>query len=319
MSLPRVIFATAASLLLGLVSAAHAQINAADQLYWHTIYTGTNSRFDSQEMNLIRTENDFRRYWTRNTGQKGDMAPKNIDWVKENVLTLNLGTRRSSGYSVTVERVVKNGIYATVHAAELVPADGQFVIKSPSSPFVIIAIQKNSYQYRLSATTRENRGDVEIYSRDGVTISGQQNANYYVDPKYACNWNSLKSGTDSNILDAGMVVLNNQADLARYWERATGRGRDSVPQSVNWTEVRLVAIHLGQRKNDGFSVSVGAVEKRGMGAIIHATEFTPHPGQVVNFINTHPFIIIQVERSVSSFKLDLQSRQTSSDITVNGG
>jgi hypothetical protein len=71
-----------------------------------------------------------------NTNSAGLAAPAaSIDWSKQMLITVSLGSRPSGGYSVEIDRVTQQGSLWIVHAHESRPAEGSMQTQMITSPF----------------------------------------------------------------------------------------------------------------------------------------------------------------------------------------
>gem|GEM_PF-1717967 len=302
-------------LLAALAGSASAQFHGlptpTNTVNWRTFRTGTTSRISGQTMFVLHTENDFVSYWSRSTGQSGETAPRGVDWNKEKLVAIHLGNRPSSGFKVFVRSIDRGPSLAVIRAVEQTPIPGQYVAQVVSSPFVIVRVDKNAADYRLELSREEGQvGNGVIMGPGGISVRPDYDAPSapWVDPRFACDWSTLTSGSDCRTPDSGLFVLNSENDLQRYWERQVGRFASTAPRGVDWLRYKLVAVHLGERPNGGFGIAVQGVQRRGAYGIIHTVEETPIPGSFVSREKSRPFVIIKVERSVVQFKLDQTSR-----------
>jgi hypothetical protein len=132
-------------------------------------------------------------------------------------------------------------------------------------------------------------------------------------------WRTFKTGTASQFNDQEMIVLNTENDFLNYWPRAMGKPALSAPNGVDWIKYKLVAIHLGSRPTSGYNLVVQNIVRNGGYATIHAVEETPLKGQYVAPIASSPWVIVKVERSAASFKLEMTSRQARPAIILGPG
>ncbi len=293
-----------------------ATFGRANMIDWGTFKVGTASNYHQQELVVLNTENDLISYWPRAMGGSAFAVPKGVDWLKYKLVALHLGTRPTSGYGLIVQNIVRDGGYATIHAVEETPLPNQYVASVPSNPWVIVKVERSAVSFRLQMTSRQARPAI-ILNRGGSYVGpGDNDGAGWIDPRYQCDWATYRSGHVSEIAHPEMFVLNTEADFQTYYSRAFG---GHAPRAgVDWYRERLVAVHLGAKRTTGFGVSVRNVSKDGAYGTIVAVEETPIPGQFVTRVETSPFVIIRVERSVVRFSLSMTAKQAKSGIAIIG-
>ncbi len=308
-------------LVLSFVSAG-AQIGQgttwgrANMVDWRTFRSGAASNFNTQELVLLNTENDFLSYWPRAMGSPALSAPNGVDWIKYRLVAVHLGSRPTSGFGIHVQNIVRDGGHATIHAVEETPLSNQYVANVSSSPWVIVKVERNAVAFKLQMSSRQARPSI-ILGPGGTYIGpGDNDGAGWVDPRYQCDWGTYRTGYDSLIEVPQMFVLNTEIDFQNYFSKAFG-GR-APWAGIDWYKYRLVAVHLGARQTTGFAVTVRNVTKNGAFGTIVAVEETPIPGQFVSRVETSPFVIVRVERSVVQFSLDMTAKQAKSGIAIIG-
>ena len=290
-----------------------ATFGRGNMVDWRTFKSGTSSKFNDPEMVVLNTENDYLSYWQR---AMGGTAPTGNDWIKYRLVAVHLGNRPTSGYGIFVQNIVKDGAHAMVHAVEEIPIPGQYVAKIACSPWVLVKVERTSVAFRLQMTSRQARPAIILGPGGSYIGPGDNDGAGWVDPKFQCDWGTYRAGYASGIREPGIFVLNTEADFQNYYERAFG-GR--APRAgVDWYRYRLVAVHLGCRKTTGYGVSVRNVLKNAAYGTIVAVEETPIPGEYVTRVETSPFVIVRVERTMVQFTLDMTSKQAKSGVVIMG-
>jgi hypothetical protein len=288
----------------------------ANMIDWGTFKSGTTSKFLDPQMLVLNTENDFIAYWPRATGNSALSAPQGLDWNKYKLVAIHIGSRATSGYSVYVQNIVRDGAFATIHAVEATPLRNQYVAKVQTSPWVIVKVERNAVEFKLSLTSKQAQPSI-ILGPGGAYIGPKDNDGAgWVDPRLQADWGTYRQGATSRINDPQMLVLNTESEFIQYYERTFG-GR--APRAgIDWYRYRLVAIHLGVRPTTGYAVSVRNVIRNGVYGTIRAVEETPIPGQYVSRVETSPFVIVKVERNLVQFSLDISAKQAKDGIVITG-
>lgn len=303
---------------------AHAQAglgggkawNVHNQVNFQSFLSGTNSQIRNPEMTEILSENDFQVYWTRLTGQPAQNAPRNIDWKREKLLAIQLGARRTSGYSVMVQNIEKQGSFALVTAIESVPSRNQAVAQNITYPYTIVKVDRIVVPFRLNLQEREGMqigGANVIITAPGTAIVSPQNyerpGGGYVDPRFQIPYRDVYASANSRATQKGLLVINSAFQWQATWQSLTGEPGPSAPDQVDWRLDQLVVVQLGPRDTTGYSVEVLGVERTSRGAVVRAVEVTPVPGSSVRRRKTSPFAVIVVRRGNLSYSLDLQQRE----------
>ncbi|MBS1727987.1 MAG: protease complex subunit PrcB family protein [Armatimonadetes bacterium] len=108
---------------------------------WRTIASGTSSTETRQKLVLASERTELENYWM--PVLKQNRAQPLIDFNKDRVAIIFLGTRNTGGYSAQVSDVIgQGGATAIVCVNELIPGKKQPVTQSLTSPWVMIAIDR---------------------------------------------------------------------------------------------------------------------------------------------------------------------------------
>lgn len=292
--------------------------NPQDQVNFSAFRTGANSLIQTQGMFELPSEGEFQAYWARSTGQSPATAPRGVDWNRQKIVAIHLGKRPSGGYSVMVQKVVRQGSVAIISAVERKPIPGQYVSDAITSPFVLLKVDRITVPFRLSLTEgREGAipgGGSIIITDPGTVIVNpndytRRNGEGYVDPRFDTDWSVYNSGIRCNQSRSGLFSFDSQGDWGAYWSRVSGRPMNEAPNNIDWFKFRLVAVHLGTRPTGGYGLKIARVERNGSIGIIRAIEETPVPGSIVSQAQTSPYAIVKVPRNLTQFKLDLSTRE----------
>jgi hypothetical protein len=102
---------------------------------------GQNSQIDAARQVSTRSSDEWTRLWTQHAGGR---ARPNVDFNKEVVAAVFLGSRPSAGYGVEIVRVRDEGAALVVSYKETRPAPDSVAAQILTSPFHIVAIPKGS-------------------------------------------------------------------------------------------------------------------------------------------------------------------------------
>jgi hypothetical protein len=79
-----------------------------NQIEWRSYMNGTTCGITAPGTAIITTSGEFLAYWKRLAGNSN--IPKDVDFSREQLIAINLGTRPTGGYSVAVTEVVRRGV-----------------------------------------------------------------------------------------------------------------------------------------------------------------------------------------------------------------
>jgi hypothetical protein len=311
--------------LATLVGLAHAQTsiggkpwNPRDSVNYQTFQSGVRSNITAQSLIEIPSEADFQTYWSRSTGQPPSTAPRGVDWLRQKLIAVHLGTRPTGGYSVMVTNIERAGPVANVFALETKPAPRQVVDKSPTSPYALVTVDRIALPFRLSLSERSGAniggGHVIVTSPGTVIVNPNDfekpGGGGWRDPAHSVNWAHLQSGVHSRFTTSGFRVVSSLAEWQLLFGQMSAQAGAQTPDlAVDWLRERVVVVHLGRRSTGGYRIRVADVEKNGLTGVIRAIEEKPVPGGVSTQAVTSPYAVIKVPRNLASFKLDLSQER----------
>ena len=106
-----------------------------------SIDQGPESRIDMSKQVSARTADEWDALWKDHGGGRARPA---VDFTKEVVAAVFLGSRPSAGYSVQIVRARQEGASLVVSYRETRPAPGALAAQVLTSPYHIVAIPKGS-------------------------------------------------------------------------------------------------------------------------------------------------------------------------------
>lgn len=108
--------------------------NVSDE--FEIIYQSEFSGVPIKSYRVIRNIEDFRAFFI---SIKEDKVPK-IDFLKANVLVLNMGKKSTGGYNVFPEKLIDDGNKLIMVLKEIYPKEGEMVTMAFTSPICIVKI-----------------------------------------------------------------------------------------------------------------------------------------------------------------------------------
>jgi hypothetical protein len=102
---------------------------------------GQNSQVDAGKQMSARTASEWSALWMQHAGGR---ALPGVDFSKEVVVAVFLGTRSSAGYGVEIVRAREEGPVLVVSYKETRPAPDSVTAQILTSPYHIVAIPRGS-------------------------------------------------------------------------------------------------------------------------------------------------------------------------------
>lgn len=146
------------ALTMAFVAGASGQFGTVgqfgDPIKWRTYLEGDNCKITRAGLHLIQSEADWQTFWTKLSGQPASTAPRDIDWLKENLIAVTAGSRPTAGFSIYIETVDRTRASEYVlRGVEVTPMKGQVLAEMLTAPYVIIRIEKLAGNPQLSTRT----------------------------------------------------------------------------------------------------------------------------------------------------------------------
>lgn len=132
-------FVITSLLLLSCASAQHAN----QPVGFETLAKYVMSGHTEKKNYVITSKEDWERLWDKvaSNSYPRPAAPE-VDFSKQSLIAVFQGSQPSSGYSISVERLVKSGKKLKVYVREVSPADECRVLLVLTQPFEIIRTDK---------------------------------------------------------------------------------------------------------------------------------------------------------------------------------
>lgn len=145
------------ALLLVAIAIGTAQTAPAKpvEVAFKQVDSGGFSRQRTQRVFVIRSGDDFSAYLAT-TGRR--ITRPKIDWTTNELIAIHIGPAPSTGFGVTVKRVLTTGPHAvSIEIVKSTPPPGTMQAMHVTYPFVLISIARMAPKttYRLSAVTQD--------------------------------------------------------------------------------------------------------------------------------------------------------------------
>jgi len=131
-------------------------VSPGDVIPFRTLARGYQSGVSDAGVVVARDEDAWRALWRRHAATVLPRPePPAVDFEREMVVGVTLGTRSTGGFGVEVARVVaaEDGLF--VEATERAPAPGAMVPQVITQPFHMVAVPRREGDVRLSMAPRQ--------------------------------------------------------------------------------------------------------------------------------------------------------------------
>ncbi|HWP31591.1 MAG TPA: protease complex subunit PrcB family protein [Fimbriimonadales bacterium] len=118
-----------------------AMMGQVEKIPFSVYMSGEYCAIEKPSTRIITTQDAFEKYWHElyRNHEPIPEVPKNINWSKEMLIAIHLGTRRSGGYAVKVVSVLrKSRDEIIVYYAEKKPRKDEIVTMALTQPFTVI-------------------------------------------------------------------------------------------------------------------------------------------------------------------------------------
>lgn len=130
--------------------------HSSGKISFEVITSGAHSKIQQKQTQLLRSDGEWQIAWEKLTGNPGRTAPGQIDWVRNRLLVINLGTRPTGGYSVKLKDLYRKGIrQAVAEVVEYTPSPDMMVTQAITSPFVVVQIPATGENLTFSWAKQE--------------------------------------------------------------------------------------------------------------------------------------------------------------------
>lgn len=130
--------------LTGCASSGSSPEGVIEGLPMRSLAKGAMSGIRQAQRSVIRSPAAWRQFWDRHVLDRSPKPPPPaVDFEREMVLTVNMGMRRSGGYSVEIVEVSRKSGRIRVQVEETVPKPGSMVIMALTAPFHYVAVPRH--------------------------------------------------------------------------------------------------------------------------------------------------------------------------------
>lgn len=130
--------------MLGMVLAATLAVGVRADEGLRSLARGSQSGVKKADQVVVKSQAEWAALWKQHAGEaRADELPK-VDWSKEMVLGVFMGTRTTGGYAIQITGAREQAGKLVVQVEAKVPKPGGFVTQSITSPFHLVAVPKSS-------------------------------------------------------------------------------------------------------------------------------------------------------------------------------
>jgi hypothetical protein len=286
------LIAAAAVLALG-----HAQIDP-NAITWRTNKTGSYSKAEDERIIVMDTLADYQQYIIK-YAPEGAGDSRDINWNKEELVAIHVGTRNRGGYSVEVSSITKvKPNEARVFWSELTPPRGLATTQAITSPWTIVRLNRPGLRLSFEGRKEEGRlpGGIKIINLPG-SDDGCRCCNKCVKAfENWLPWQPIATGDDCSVLVPSTLVMSSRDDylnsLRNYKMQDLGAAAE-----IDWYRERLVAIHLGRKHYGGYQIRVDKVQMISNRTDVTYTQIEPTGIRELSaYSSTGPYLIVKVPR-----------------------
>lgn len=138
---PRSRFLSAASLLILLLVTGGFGQEDARRVKHHTLTKHFTCAHSLRGFYAITDREAWERLWASLMYEGGPPAPE-VDFSRHSVVAVFQGDQRSSGFDISVSKIIREGGRVTVHVKEVIPEDACKVLMVITQPFHIVLTKK---------------------------------------------------------------------------------------------------------------------------------------------------------------------------------
>lgn len=114
---------------------------------FRTLLRGYDSAVAAQGVRIARSEAEWRALWDEHTANRLPASePPKVDFAREMVALVTLGSRSSGGYAIEVTNVCEKDGRVEVEAREAKPAEGAILPMVMTQPYHLIATPRHGSQ-----------------------------------------------------------------------------------------------------------------------------------------------------------------------------
>jgi hypothetical protein len=111
-----------------------------------TVDKGDFSNVDAPKQVVVRTESEWRTLWRQHAADRPMPA---VDFTKEIVVGVFMGSRPTAGYDIAVTKTLEANGILRVWYRERMPARGQVLAQVLTFPFHLVAVPKTASEVRF--------------------------------------------------------------------------------------------------------------------------------------------------------------------------
>lgn len=119
------------------------------------------------------------------------------------------------------------------------------------------------------------------------------------------SFETIESGTQSNITDTRNVVINSQEEWEVLWKEHQLESLE-VPE-IDFTKKTVIGVFSGERSSGGYTIEIDQIVATGKTMTVSALETTPGTSCFVTLSLTYPYHLIQIQKTDKALQFTTQS------------
>jgi hypothetical protein len=244
---------------------------------WRTVASGSSSTETRQKLQLASERTELENLWQRVLLQ--NRSQPIVDFNKDRLAIVFLGTRNTGGYSAQVSQVIDGGgATATIVVNETYPGPNQSATQVRTSPWVMIAIDQTKLDLRVAFNKIQD-----------TSYSGGA---YRPDPLTSITflpWNPCGYGYGGNWSDPCGFAFDTP-DQFQNWCDQNNFDTSIVTGNIDFRQNRLVFIGGGDY-GKGYGLQIGDIFVRGGETIVQMRRTQVQQGS-----STRPYALLSLPR-----------------------
>lgn len=275
-----------AVLLLLLAQMVLAQTNF---VRWSQFQAGQQSKIQGLTTRVLMTEGDWQSFWRNLTGQDPSTAPKGIKWNEELLIAVCIGQRKTGGYSVRIEDMIKKDAGNVIVQYSITsPRSGDMTTQAITSPWVVARVSRQPVDYSFSQVEPRGTGQ---FPQITPPIWGGGYDRYPV----PLPWTWCYSGTMrlAPRRSSGCLATPDECDL--YFRDIIERDTPSeLLRGIRWSDEVLIFLH-GELSPAGTTIGIDSVLLDQNGRIL-VTWYLKAPISRQSGSMVSPYMILKLPR-----------------------
>jgi hypothetical protein len=231
-----------------------------------------------------------------------------VDFQSKWVVAVFDGTRPSSGYTTTIDRVVQADGEVHLYLRQTEPDPEQMVAAVLTHPYHIIEIDRSALSVDSSTVWKIYDVDGQLLLQaDAEPRQAQPGLGEPRQDSRSSRFQTVAAGESftADIAMPTVIVVTTAPEIDSLGQLLTDSDVQQQLAGVDWQAQWVVALFSGSVPSSGYGITVEKVEAEGDEVHLYAHLSEPNPDHMVAAVIAYPYHIITIPKS------DFQPGQTS--------